>query len=145
MRRYRGWQLFCIILGLVTLPSVLAIAIYLFTKDPTLRPLGVTQKKLEEQSAGKVIEVVAYVHWNSAKERLTKGAFRNAIIEAFAARDITPRLKIVEVVDQSSTITYQVGPSQIGPFPTSAAGHGIAAASAAYRDAVAYAHAKKTR
>lgn len=145
MRRYRGWKLFCIVLGFVTLPSVLAIALSLLTKDPTLRPLGITQQKLDEQSLGEKVEIVAYIRWNTARERVTKEAFGNAIIRAFDAKNMTPRLEITEVSGQHSIVTYQVGPSRVGPFPTSAAAHGVEAASAAYRNAIAHARRMKKR
>lgn len=139
MRKFRGGRLFCIILGFVALPSVIAVAAHMFTDDPTLRPLGITQEKLDERSPVGRIEIVAYIRWNTARERVTKEAFGNAIIRAFDAKNMTPRLEITEVSGQHSIVTYQIGPSRVGPFPTSAAAHGIEAASAAYRNAIAHA------
>lgn len=144
MRTYRNIKLLGMIICALAMPSVLAVAIYLFTDDPTLRPLGITREKLDERELGAKIEIIAYIRWNATKERVTKDAFGAAVVQAFEVKDITPRLEITDVADQNSTVTYQVGPSQIGPFSTAAAAGGIKAAVAAYQGALAHQKRVKT-
>ncbi|MCP5036494.1 MAG: hypothetical protein GY945_02725 [Rhodobacteraceae bacterium] len=139
MGQQRGLFTLLAIIALVILPSALSLSYYAITKDPNMRPLGITTESLREYfGRGFGVEIVAIVHWDSIRSgQVTQGDMRRALRNAFKAKGVDVRIDFRET-SGGTHITYQVGSSSIGPYPQSRAAEGINAAVAAYRMNVPY-------
>ncbi|UWQ14181.1 hypothetical protein K3556_14920 [Aliiroseovarius sp. M344] len=128
----RGARLLAMIIGVVALPSAVALGWYSYTKDPTLRPLSLTKAALTEQAIDKPAEVVAYVQWDTKVEHQAGDAFARSLVQAFDIKNVDLRVIVTDGPDQGTSVVYQVGASQIGPFPKAAAVKGVNAAIGAF-------------
>ncbi|WP_123793675.1 hypothetical protein [Pacificibacter maritimus] len=129
---------------LIILPAVIALSAYFITKNPHFRPLGITYEKLAE--AGLIAtsgEIVALISIGSqVKSNTQKNDIRNALNVAFDRYNAKVRVKFRDTPsDNTVSVTYIVGRSQIGPYPFSQAAKGIKASVRAERMVKAHAEA----
>ncbi len=132
MRRSLGYVM--LIIAVVVLPTAIMLSWYQFTRDPNLRPLGITREALRAYGIpGGGVEVVAYVDGptggagESARRRLA-----NDLRASFGSKGVDVRLVFREAPG-SARITYVIGNSVIGPYSPNRAAEGVAAAVQAYR------------
>jgi len=121
-------------------PAVLALSAYVLTKNPSLRPLGITVDSLAE--AGQLAEkglIVAVVDIGThAPYELSKRDYEKALRTAFDRMNSDVRIRFRSVPNgETVSVTYIVGESRIGPFPASQAASGISLAVEAERLTVA--------
>lgn len=121
------------IISAVVLPSAVALTWYYVTENPNLRPLGLTREALRAYTGG-------YGDGAAIVARVTgtdltgdrQDALARALVNAFGAKGVD-----LEVVFLPGTgppmISYVIGTSVVGPYPTSRAAEGIGAAVEAYR------------
>ncbi len=133
-----------IVIVLITLftvtPAVLALTAYMITKNPNLRPLGITVERLTEagQIENKSLIFAVVDIGTLSKNASSKAQYRSALETAFARFDTEVQVRFREIPGRSTVmITYLVGESQIGPFPSNRAAEGVLAATEAARMVVA--------
>ncbi|AJE45010.1 hypothetical protein [Celeribacter indicus] len=117
-------------------PALLALAMYVVTKNPSLRPLGITLERLVEAGLmeDRSLIVVQVDIGSKAPAVHTRDDYATAIETAFARLDAEARVRFRTVPeDRSVSVTYLVGESRIGPFPMSRAAEGVLAAVQAER------------
>ncbi|WP_371170255.1 hypothetical protein [Aliiroseovarius sp. 2305UL8-7] len=129
----RGIRLLALIVIVVTLPSAAALSWYHYTKDPTLRPLGISKNDPIREANGELVNIVAHIRWDNLNEAQPLDRFRYALVEAFDIKNIEITVDVVDAPGQGTTVVYDVGASHIGPFPKQRAAKGVNAAIAAYR------------
>lgn len=128
----RGVRLLAGIIGVIALPSVVALGWYSYTKDPTLRPLGITKAALIDNDPGQPSEVIARVKWGMTDNRDSGKAFAQSLVRAFDVKQVDLRVIVTDSTEDATTIIYEVGASRIGPYPKDKAVKGVNAAIAAY-------------
>jgi hypothetical protein len=120
---------------LLVLPTAFSLTYHEITGNPNLRPLGLTEASLRnfESGASGGVSIVAHVDWvpprtgGYSRDRLDR-----AITQAFRAKGVEVTVRF-EPGEDATRVSYLVGESTIGPFPTARAGEGISAAVEAYR------------
>ncbi|OIP82825.1 MAG: hypothetical protein AUK37_08425 [Rhodobacterales bacterium CG2_30_65_12] len=133
MSQRRSLGYLFLIIFVVVAPTVASLGWYQLSKNPSLRPLGITKQALTAYNGGSDgIEIVALVDWvptdagNYSQARLSR-----ALTESFAAKGVELRIEFRP--GQSTTrVTYRVGKTVLGPYSTARAAEGIAAAVEAY-------------
>lgn len=128
------------VIALVTLPTAGSLLYFAITKDPSIRPLGITQESLRAYSGegGTGIEIFAMVEWDSARSgQLTREDMHHRLVNVFKSKGVHVRVFFSEGLN-GTFVKYQVGRSVIGPYPQNRAAEGILAAVAAYRIHVPY-------
>lgn len=123
-----------IIVALV-LPSGLSLLWHHWSGDPMMRPLGITQEALQDQGEadGDALAIYAHVNWDPSDPSFpSQDALTRALTNGFSAKGLRVKVKMSSG-GGGTAVTYEVGPSTIGPFPASNAAKGINAATAAYR------------
>lgn len=137
--------LFFLIPALLIGPTVVILAAYAVTKNPTLRPLGVTLERLI--AAGEVDNAhitVSVRVGDRAKMPAPRDEFEKALHSAFRPFNTEVSVEFIDVPGSTSaTVTYIVGNSRIGPFSPNRAAEGIGAAAEAERMLVAHRKAKR--
>ncbi len=128
------------VVGLLTLPTAGSLSYFAITKDPSIRPLGITQESLRaysgDSSAG--FEILAMVEWDSARSgQVTRDDMNRALINVFESKGVHAQVFFTKGYN-GTFVKYQVGPSVFGPYPQSRAAEGISAAVAAYRVRIPY-------
>lgn len=123
-----------LIIAVVVLPTAVALGWYQYTRDPNLRPLGITREALRDYGVpGAGVDLIAYVDWPAAKAgHPARRQLAENLSASFASKGVEARL-VFRATGGSAQITYVVGRSVIGPYPASRAAEGIAAAVEAYR------------
>lgn len=123
-----------LIVAVITLPTAAALGWYQITRDPELRPLGITREALRDYGIpGSGAEVTAYVDWPSARtDQSARQQLARDIAVSFAAKGVDVRV-VFRSAEGTPRITYVVGRSVLGPYPASRAAQGIEAAVEAYR------------
>jgi len=127
-----------VLIAAVVLPSALALGWYSYSKDPNMRPLGITREALLRYAAriggfGEV-DIVARVAWvPGTSGGYSRAALEQALINAFAAKGAEIRVDFVPAQGPVTLVTYEVGKSEIGPYTIARASEGIAAAVEAFR------------
>jgi len=113
----------------VLLPTVVALGWYQVSKDPNLRPLGVTEQALRKhQGSAEGLEIVALVDWVQPRTATqTQAQLTLALTRAFRAKGAEVRVIFREGRD-ATRITYVVGKSTLGPFSITQASFGVEAA-----------------
>lgn len=117
-------------------PAVLALSAYVLTKNPSLRPLGITVEQLSEagQLADKSLITAVVDIGGNAKSTLSKSDIEKSLKTTFERRNTEVRVRFRKVSGRSDIrITYIVGESVIGPFDAARAAQGIGAATDAER------------
>lgn len=120
----------------IVTPAILALGAYFVTKNPSLRPLGITVERLTEagQIENKSLIVAVIDIGTETKDPTSKQTYKQAIETAFDRLETEASVKFRSIPGSSqTTITYIVGESRIGPFPVSRAAEGILAAAQAER------------
>ncbi|SFJ55250.1 hypothetical protein [Celeribacter neptunius] len=133
-----------IVIGLITVfivtPAVLALTAYFITKNPSLRPLGITVDRLSEagqlENNGLIIAVVDI--GSESRKASSKTQYEAAIEKAFNQLNAEVRVKFRTIPGSNVNVTYLVGESRIGPFPASRASEGILPAIEAEKMVVAH-------
>lgn len=120
--------------SLVILPAVFALAAYQITRNPALRPLGITIEKMVE--AGQIKDrslIIAEITFGTeAKTQTSLAQYREAMSNSFAMFQTEAHVRFREVEGRSDIqVRYIVGGSTIGPYPISQAAKGIKPAVAA--------------
>lgn len=133
MPQYQRITYLILIIAVVVAPTVLALGWYQISRDPNFRPLGVTQQALRAYGGSGVgVEIVAVVDWSPASSGgYTRAQLMQALNQSFAAKgvEVSFELRSGHPVTQ---VTYIVGKTVLGPYPTARAAEGIAAAVEAY-------------
>ena len=123
-----------LIIAVVVLPTVVALGWYQYTRNPNLRPLGITREALREYGVpGTGVDVIAYVDWPAAR---AGGSARRQLESDLQASFASKGVDVVLVFRDapgSVRITYKIGNSVLGPYSTARAAEGVAAAVEAYR------------
>ncbi|MDE9450027.1 hypothetical protein J3R80_06040 [Aliiroseovarius sp. Z3] len=120
------------IIGVIALPSVAALVWYHHTRDPTLRPLGITKAALSEHEVTRSSEVVAHLFWNATGETGLSKDFAQSLVQAFDIKQVDLRVIVTDSNGADTTVLFTVGASRIGPFPKDRAVKGVNAAIAAF-------------
>jgi len=122
-----------IIVVVVVLPTAISLGWYHISKDPNLRPLGITEQALRKHEGGsKGLEIVALVEWVQPRTaRQTQAQLELALTRAFQAKGAEVRVVFREGRDVTR-ITYIVGTSSLGPFPIARASEGVESAVQAF-------------
>lgn len=121
------------IILVVGLPSAAALTWYVVTKDPTVRPLGITKRALDDHKAGDRSVLTVVIHFDPEEDAEASNALGAKIVYALEAKGAIGDIKRYPVPGQNMTVTYVIGASTIGPYPASKAVSGINAAVGAYR------------
>lgn len=125
-----------LVAAFIVLPAVLSLSAFFITKNPNLRPLGVTIDKLAEAGliadSGEIIAVVSI--GDRSQNPASKSDYKKALKSTFDILNSNVRVKFRKVPNSSDvTVTYLVGLSRIGPYPISQAAKGVKAAVRAER------------
>jgi hypothetical protein len=122
------------IILVIVLPTALALGWYKISRDPNMRPLAVTREALRDYGvAGIGADLIVYIDWPASKA--TSPARRKLVADlatSFAAKGVEAKV-ILRETDGPGQVTYVVGKSVLGPYPTARAAEGITAAVDAYR------------
>ena len=138
MGQQRGILTIFLLISLITLPTMMSLTYYQITKDPNIRPLGITRESLRAYGEAGGIGIVANVAWDPGRSgRVTRDDMETALTNAFRGRGMEVWV-IFEDSRAGTHVTYNIGASSIGPYPQSRAAEGISAAVAAYRMHVPY-------
>ncbi|MBV7410888.1 hypothetical protein [Maritimibacter sp. DP1N21-5] len=132
--RFSGLYVMALV-GLIVLPTAASLGWFMVTKDPNLRPLGVTEESLRayDRGGGEGVRIVADIEWvEGGAGGLTQRQVERAIRQAFAVKGIEVFVFFHDGVTEAR-VTYRVRSSTIGPFPVRRAAQGINAAVDAYR------------
>ncbi|SPF79156.1 hypothetical protein ALP8811_03093 [Aliiroseovarius pelagivivens] len=129
----RNIKILIAIIVVVVLPTVAALAWYAVTKDPTIRPLGITKQALVEQTSDDGAMLTIVIRFDPDEDTKTSELLGTKIAYAFEAKGVVGSVKRLPVPGNEMTVTYLIGASTIGPYPASHASTGINAAVGAYR------------
>ena len=134
MVQKRGIGFVFLIVGVIVFPSVAALGWFQLSKNPSLRPLAITEQALAAYNGvAEGPEIVALVDWvpprtgNYTRKRLVQ-----SLTQAFAAKGVDVRIKFRPGHD-ATRVTYKIGKTILGPYPTTRASEGIRAAVEAYK------------
>lgn len=119
----------------VGLPATLAFLYYLFTYDPTLRPLGVSRADAEKFDRPLAdLEIVIDIYWgDNAKAAYDKDQLAGMITKALKVYDVNYRLRWRDNLGTDILTSIKVDDIQLGPVPVSDLAGAIPAAISAYR------------
>jgi hypothetical protein len=117
----------------LTTPTALALLWYGITGDPTFRPLSVTIERLvafeaDRGAGGAVVAIVTL----PADSLLSEDSLTADLRRGFAATGAQALIR-VQRAPGPPTILFEVGASQLGPYPLSSAAIGLRTASDAWR------------
>ncbi|MCK0141446.1 hypothetical protein [Aliiroseovarius sp. F20344] len=129
----RNLKILVTIITVVVLPSAAALTWYAITKDPTIRPLGITKRALEQRGSTGGTGLIILIQYDPVEHAIASEALGKRIIFAFEAKGVAGEVKLRRVQGHEMSVTYIVGASTIGPFRASQATRGINAAAGAYR------------
>lgn len=121
------------IIALAILPSAVALSWFHVTKNPNLRPLGLTREALRAYTGG-------YGDGTGVVARVTgadlsgdrQAALARALTNAFGAKGVDLEVKFLPGTGPP-VVSYVIGTSVVGPYPATRAAEGIGAAVEAYR------------
>ncbi|MHA6265665.1 hypothetical protein ACXYMP_02200 [Aliiroseovarius sp. CAU 1755] len=129
----RGYRMLAAIIGIVAMPTAVALVWYYITQDPTMRPLGISKAALQQYESGPPLEIVAHVSWDPLTDAQLIEPFTNALRGAFEAKGVPVRVELLATPGQATTVVYDIGVSHLGPYPKFQAVNGVVAAVEAYR------------
>ncbi len=126
-----------VVVFFVVAPSAAALGYYYITKNPTIRPLGITRESLDAYERGHtsaVFEIVAHIAYDPRHSGgISQDELHRALTTAFRAKGVHVNVQLERSEKAGTWITYVVGPSTIGPYPLSEGALGINQAVEAYR------------
>lgn len=118
----------------ISTPSLLALAWFYYTKDPNLRPLGITVEALQTYAGiGPGVQIVAVVDGvGPSVTQEARDRMRTTLTDAFQAKGVDV---VIEMRDSNGAprVTYNVGKTTLGPYSTNRASEGINEAVEAFR------------
>ncbi len=120
---------------LVMMPTSVSLAWYYFTRNPNLRPLGITQEAIlaYENLIGRSAQVIVRVEWSDASgSEAVLERFAAQIERAFEAKGVEARV-ISQMGAEQTLISYSIGRSFLGPYRGAHASDGIRASVEALR------------
>ncbi|WP_282181926.1 hypothetical protein [Aliiroseovarius marinus] len=129
----RNLKILIAIIVVVVLPTAAALTWYWVTKDPTIRPLGITKRALVERTAQDGALLTIVIRFDPDEDAKASEALGNSIVRALEAKGVIGSVKRLPAPGQEMTVTYLIGASSIGPYSASQASSGISAAVGAYR------------
>lgn len=114
----------------VALPGSAAYLYYRATKDPTLRPLGVTKEELAATMGEEhVLDIVVQIDWGRARQTTApESDLESAISRALSAFGVDYRFRHRDVAGEAVQVTYIVAHNRFGPYTPARAAEGIRAA-----------------
>jgi len=122
------------LIGVIAFPMVASLVYFQISRDPSLRPLGVTQeaeRAYERGASGesRPLEITVRVHWAPGHTGgHTHLSLREAFHKSFESKGITAvDVRFLTGRDRT-TVTYVIGSSTIGPVPVEQAAQGVNAA-----------------
>ena len=117
----------------VALPGTAAYLYYRATKDPTLRPLGVTKEELAATMGDEhVLDIVVQIDWGrDRRSHSPKSDLEGAISRTLSAFAVDHRFRHKDVSGDKVQITYVVAHNRFGPYTPARAAEGVRAAFAA--------------
>lgn len=124
------------VIGLVTMPTAGALTYYVLSNDPTSRPLGITQQSLDafERNGRPAFEIVAHIAYDPRySQGMDRTELARSLTNAFRSKGVHMRVAFTDTGGAGTWVTYQIGPSTMGPYPLSDASEGVRAAVEAYR------------
>ncbi len=130
----RSFAYLSLIVLVVVLPTAIALAWYQVSRDPNLRPLGITEQALRAYNGqGEGLEIVAVVDWVPPHTgNFTRAQLQTALDQSFRAKGVEVRVEFRDGRGETQ-ITYLVGRTMLGPFPTARSSEGVSAAVEAYK------------
>lgn len=130
----RGLGFISLLITVVVLPSAVALGWYHLSKNPSLRPLGITKQALSAYNGGADgPEILALVDWVPPKTgNYTRNHLAQSLAQAFASKGVDVRIEFRAGHD-ATRVTYKIGETILGPYPTARASEGIRAAVEAYK------------
>lgn len=129
----RNLKILIAIILVVTLPSIAALSWYVVTKDPSVRPLGITKRALEDHGTDEGSSLTVLIRFDPDEDAHASSALGEKIAYALGAKGVIGDIERHPVPGKEMTVTYLIGASTIGPYLASDASSGINAAVAAYR------------
>ena len=129
----RNLKILIAIIVVVVLPTAAALTWYWVTKDPTIRPLGITKRALVERTAQDGALLTIVIRFDPDEDAKASEALGNSIVRALEAKGVIGSVKRLPTPGEDMTVTYLIGASSIGPYSASHASSGISAAVGAYR------------
>ncbi len=134
MKQQSNLRYLAVLVLIISTPSLLALAWFYYTKDPNLRPLGLTVEALQNYAGvGPGVEIVAVVDGiNPNISTEARDQLRATLETAFQAKGVDVRV-VMNEGSGSPRVTYNVGKTILGPYPTSQASAGISDAVEAFR------------
>ncbi|SMR82218.1 hypothetical protein SAMN04488030_2563 [Aliiroseovarius halocynthiae] len=121
------------IIVIVVLPTAGALTWYFVTKDPTIRPLGITKRALMARTTDESGMLIIWIEYDPSEDQQASKALGNTIMFSLEAKGVVGVVKRHPMPGQDMSVAFVFGASTIGPFPASKASLGISAAVGAYR------------
>lgn len=109
-------------------PAVGSLAAFFITKNPSLRPLGISVEKLTAagQMEDKNLIIAVIDIGKNAKNASQKSEYDEVLTKAFDRHQAEVKVRFRSVPGSSTvSVTYLVGSSRIGPYRMTQAGKGI--------------------
>lgn len=124
-----------IVILLVVAPTAGTLTYYYLTKNPTVRPLGITREALDAfEQGGQRFEIVANVAFDARDSGgKSRAQLQRDLINAFRAKGVHVNVQFTRTGGSGTWITYVIGPSTMGPYALSEASDGVNKAVEAYR------------
>jgi len=121
-----------LVIVFVTLPTAAALLWYHVSRDPNLRPLGITQQALRAY-AGKSegLEIIAVVDWVAPGGGFSRAHLDTTLRRAFRAKGTDVRVEFREGRG-ATRVSFIVGKTVLGPYAVINASEGVAAAVEAF-------------
>ncbi len=113
---------------LVIAPAFFMLAMYHTTKNPALRPLGITLERMIEAGhmSDRTLIVTQITFGPQADASLSLDDYRAAFTKSFGGFNTETRVQFRTAKRGNDiTVRYEVGNSIIGPFPIERAAEGI--------------------
>jgi len=123
-----------ILILVVALPTGAALLHFQMTNDPTLRPLGLTERGLAESEIQGRAQGVTVLIIRGAENTypIPNTEIETAIIKSLRARGVEYSVDTETVPGTDIQVFYTIGPNQFGPYSPTNAALGVKAAVAAY-------------
>jgi hypothetical protein len=117
-----------------SLPTLVALAYYAITGDPTARPLGISAAKLGQLQTPRdvlVINTVIITGTENSRTSIATDA-EHLLARALAPYDVPFEILHASAPGRRVTVTFQIRDTFLGPYGLDRSAHGISAALAAY-------------
>lgn len=114
----------------VALPATSAYTYYRATRDPTLRPLGVTKEEIAANAGEEhALDITVQVDWGRDTEfGVPPDELERALSRSLQAFDADHHFRFKDVPGDDVLVTYIVGYNRFGPYHPTQAAAGIRSA-----------------